>query len=50
MNSSSVRVEWPIVSTTGEGFALGVLFPSGTVLLELVLGTLIVSPSIPLHN
>jgi hypothetical protein len=41
MNSSSVRVECPIVSTTGERSPLGILFSRALAALELILDTLI---------
>src|ERR1035438_1704981 len=40
MNSSRVRVECPIVSTMGEGFALGFLFPTRPPVLALMPDTL----------
>jgi hypothetical protein len=43
MNSSSVRVECPIVSTMGEGSALGTLFPPRPPVLALIPGTLILT-------
>src|SRR5664279_4559741 len=43
MNSSSVRVECPIVSTIGEGSALGLLFPSRPPVLALMPGTLMLT-------
>ena len=43
MNSPIVRVECPIVCTTGEGFALGTLFPPRPPVLALIPGTLILT-------
>ena len=43
MNSSSVRVECPIVSTMGEGSALGILLSTRLPVLALMPGTLMLT-------